>query len=290
MFYISIIVPTIRPISELRTLLDSISKIKGVRIEVILVNDDKSRQLKKSDFLYYDDELTVLNNSYGKGACSARNCGLDLARGTYCHFMDDDDEFLDVSVELEDMAESDLICFNALIAIDEMKYSTRHSYMGKSMIYGNTLGGLPRFLFRKKFLLDNGLRLPQNVRKYQDLAFLGQIQKFKPIIHFTPHLFMMANYSLNHDGISSRSAFKIEAYYRSLLSFCDKSVLHADKRNVVKGFLEFQAWYLVLSRPNLLVFLRLLMFDIQERQLLTALRHLFIYVFPRLLIKIRSTL
>ena len=290
MFDISIIVPTIRPVRHLRTLLDSIDKIKGVRIELILINDDKSRLLKNSDFLYYDDELTVLNNLYGKGACSARNCGLDVARGTYCHFMDDDDEFLDVSVELEDMAESDLICFNALIAIGEMKYSTRHSYQGKSMIYGNTLGGLPRFLFRRKFLSDNGLRLPENIRKYQDLAFLGQIQKFRPIIHFTPHLFMMANYSLNHDGISSRSAFKIEAYYRSLLSFCDKSVLHADKKNVVKGFLEYQGWYLVLSRPKLLVFARLLLFDMYEQRLLTALRHVFIYVLPRLVIKIRSIL
>lgn len=288
MFDLTIIIPTIRPIHRLGVLLNSIPRIKGVNIELIIVNDNKTRLLKKSDFSNYKGDLIILNNISGKGACSARNYGLSLARGTYCHFMDDDDEYLDIQIQLTALIESDIICFNALICTDNLIHSTRHFYKGKSMIYGNTLGGLPRFLFKRSFLLNNNLKFPIKLSKYQDLAFLGQAQNFKPNIYFSSDLLMKANYSFNHDGISSSSSFNITSYYRSLLSFSNKSIINTNKKSVIKGFLKFQGWYLIISRPSFRIFIKLLLTDIFEKQFSLAVKHLLIYMFPRSILKIRS--
>lgn len=103
---ISIVVATNRPVKFLKEILISIHKTSTLNLEVIVVNDDPSREVTNSDFEKFLEpnmsssnlfDLKIINNEKNSGPGFSRNCGINVAKGSYILFIDDDDE-LDLSV------------------------------------------------------------------------------------------------------------------------------------------------------------------------------------------------
>lgn len=93
---LSIIIPIYNVEEYLEECLDSIYEIKGIKKEVILINDgstDKSQDIINKYKEIYDDETVVIVQK-NKGLSSTRNAGIDVARGRYISFIDSDD-FID---------------------------------------------------------------------------------------------------------------------------------------------------------------------------------------------------
>lgn len=90
--FISIIVPVYNVENYLRECLDSISKLKTVTWEAILVDDgstDTSGQIC-DEYAKQDSRFRVIHQK-NAGVSAARNAGLDAAKGEWVWFVDSDD-------------------------------------------------------------------------------------------------------------------------------------------------------------------------------------------------------
>lgn len=92
---LSAIVPTFRRPEFLRRALASIANQTSLPCEVIVVDDDPSsltatQALAESSGL---DNVRTARNHRTPGASGARNSGMDIARGEFLAFLDDDDEW-----------------------------------------------------------------------------------------------------------------------------------------------------------------------------------------------------
>lgn len=96
---VSIVVPVY---NAARCIADTIMSVKSqtyTDYELILVDDgstDTSLEIMKA---YECENIRVLNNSEGKGAADARNCGIKEAKGRYIAFIDADDRWLPEKLE-----------------------------------------------------------------------------------------------------------------------------------------------------------------------------------------------
>lgn len=90
---ISIIIPIYNVEKYLKKCLDTVYSIKNIKKEIILVNDSSPDKCYKIIAEYekkYKNETIVINKENG-GLSSARNSGLEVAKGKYVSFIDSDD-------------------------------------------------------------------------------------------------------------------------------------------------------------------------------------------------------
>lgn len=90
---LSIIVPVYNVEKYLEECLESIYKIKNINFEVILVNDgstDNSLEILEKYKKNYEKITKIINKKNG-GLSSARNVGIEQAKGEYLAFIDSDD-------------------------------------------------------------------------------------------------------------------------------------------------------------------------------------------------------
>lgn len=97
---VSIIIPTHNRSNLLQRAVNSALNQTYDNIEVIVVDDgskDDTQTILKNN--YTDPRLKILKNDIPKGACHARNRGIQAANGEFITFLDDDDEFSSTRVE-----------------------------------------------------------------------------------------------------------------------------------------------------------------------------------------------
>lgn len=89
---VSVIVPIYNVQHYLKPCIDSICEQTYTRLEIILVDDGSTDDCGRicDDYAEIDSRITVLHKENG-GLSSARNAGLDMAKGEYISFVDADD-------------------------------------------------------------------------------------------------------------------------------------------------------------------------------------------------------
>ena len=92
---VSIIIPIYNGAAYIEYLVQQLNQQEQEGIEVVFVNDgskDDSLQILRSikENMQLSFEMTIVDQENG-GICRARNKGLDVARGEYIVFMDQDD-------------------------------------------------------------------------------------------------------------------------------------------------------------------------------------------------------
>lgn len=122
---LSIIIPVYNVEPYLRECLDSVFVQDLADCEVIAVNDgstDGSRAILEEYKERYPDVLTIVDKANG-GLSSARNAGVERAKGDYMYFVDSDDWLKPHAVETIRKAvsgdrEADVVYFDCLVTID----------------------------------------------------------------------------------------------------------------------------------------------------------------------------
>lgn len=179
---LSIIIPTIRGVSQINKVLEKIICYKNINIEILIINDDPAHQISQnlvhlnselSDLKLYEN-IIFINNTKNCGPGFSRNIGIERATGKYVCFLDDDDEidlrFL-ASIDFENH-EADIYfmrfedssgSFTNNDLFDVLKAEDTIT-LNKIITYWNSKQKLAThcqpYLFRKKFLTKENIFFP----------------------------------------------------------------------------------------------------------------------------------
>lgn len=102
---VSVIVPTFRRTKLLHKAIDSLISQTYKNIEIIVIDDNADENLKTENEKYFenlrDERIIYIQNSKNIGSAKSRNKGLNIAKGEYVTFLDDDDYYSPDKIEIQ---------------------------------------------------------------------------------------------------------------------------------------------------------------------------------------------
>lgn len=202
---IHVIIPVYNGEKYIMQAVDSVLKIQGIEIDIILVNDGSSDNsldiLRKLEREYINIHVISQENA---GVSAARNRGIEYVLDNnpinsedYIGFLDADDIWLDTISNVEDCAwENDIIEFSSLQSngrINRFKVLYQHEnkickLAGENMEWLSN-GHFGAALYKMKLIREYKLRFPVNVKRNEDVIFFRMATFSAKSIYFSS-LFM----------------------------------------------------------------------------------------------------
>lgn len=179
---ISIIVPIYNVEKYLDRCINSILNQTFSDFELILVNDgslDRSKEI--CDFYQNIDNRIILIDKKNEGVSSARNKGLDVAKGEYVYFLDPDDYIDSDAIEylynLNTYYSADISCYkmktykneilqSKLNLNEEINIYNKDEMIKEYCISGKFLYSVCNKLFKSKLFID--IRFDQEIKYGED--------------------------------------------------------------------------------------------------------------------------
>lgn len=198
----SVIVPIYNVEKYLPKCLDSLINQTLKDIEIICINDESPDGCDKILEAYANkDSRIIVVNQKNSGQGSARNRGLEIAKGKYIQFLDSDDFYEPNCCEemynlMEKHPDIDVACFDTNIIYDAYEYRKdfdsfyfQMRYQGKHTIKQAMMSMVDcncwNKIFRKSFIDKNALRFPEKLH-YEDYAFFWFWMTRVKYIYFYP--------------------------------------------------------------------------------------------------------
>lgn len=187
---LSIIIPVYNVELYLKECIESIRTQMTSTCELILI-DDGSTDCSGNicdEYASRNRRITVIHKKNG-GHSSARNLGLDAARGEYVCFVDSDDKIYQDSIaellRCIENTEADLYFLHGFKFFPDGTIVDLGDNIQEEQVNGKTrqevlkyIGSRPKYpgsactkVFRRGFLDENQLRFPENLTHSEDLAF-----------------------------------------------------------------------------------------------------------------------
>lgn len=187
---LSVIIPLYNNSSTLARCLHSVLLIEE-GVDVVVVDDGSDEDVRSivdrypSVRYFRQDHL---------GAATARNTGIQEARGDYLWFVDADDEVLpQASMLLSALADCrcDLFKMGTLLVGDRQGKAADVSFteeVSQAMIFGRDKGTLDHttYLYRRDFLLNHQLVYPERHSILEDSLFVLSCLDCNPTIYYNP--------------------------------------------------------------------------------------------------------
>ncbi|MDH7911516.1 glycosyltransferase family 2 protein [Winogradskyella sp. SYSU M77433] len=222
---VSIIIPLYNSVSFFEETIKSIIDQSYKNWEIIIVDDgseDGSYELAKE---YASDNIRVVKNR-GKGACAARNYGLDLAVGDYIQFLDADDLISEDKIQnqlaqLERNSKSITVCstkhfyesfHTGKITDRAFLYTTDNPKELLLNLYGadgehHNMIQTSAWLTPKSLIKDSG-PWNEDLSKDQDGEFFCRVATRAEKIIFTPNVFNYYRKHINGKNIANQKKRK----------------------------------------------------------------------------------
>lgn len=263
---ISVIVPIYNAKAYLEECFESLLAQTLKEIEIICINDgstdDSLSVIRKYAKL---DSRIVLINQENKGVGEARNVGIKNAKGDFIAFLDPDDTF-PYKETLENLYKAALeqnvfICGGSFLEYNpgtgKVLYSHDGFYKGfdfekdEVVLYKDYQFdyGFYRFIYKRKFLLENKLFFPKYSR-YQDPVFMVKAfikaQKFYALKQYT-YKYRQGNGCSN---LTEKKAFDLVCACNDILNLAKKYKLNKLYVLTLIGRLNTQYFNVLYSRMN----------------------------------------
>ena len=220
---ISIIVPVYNVDKYLSKCIDSIISQTYNEIELILVDDGSPDNSPKicDEYARKDNRIIVIHKENG-GVSSARNAGLDIAKGEYIGFIDPDDYIVSDMYEcmvnaIEKYNFDMVVCGYDYIdengnvtrpyKIKSDEILTQKQFVSMQFDMPPTVRhGVVNKLFRKS--LFSGIRFPENMHSSEDVYVIcSYVKKISDCVFIHKPLYknLVRNGSATHGGLSVES-------------------------------------------------------------------------------------
>lgn len=212
--YFSLIIPVYNSEGTLKRCLDSVMAQTYSDFEVLLVDDgstDGSLAICR-EYAGGDARFSVIHKDNG-GASSARNVGIDAAKGNWITFADSDDELFPRFFGLFNSAIESGGCENTLVnlnveVIDKNVVNTltqAAEYRNLDSFYNAPLyGSVWNKAFKKSILDDNGIRFDTALRFSEDCLFVAHYCSFMDSVvlikDFGYRFYFPGNYRTKYAG------------------------------------------------------------------------------------------
>lgn len=175
---LSIIVPVYNVEQYLPKCIDSLVAITNMDYEILLIDDgstDKSGTICDEYSKLYADKITAIHKENG-GVSSARNKGLELAKGEWIYFCDADDWIeSELFSNIKFNTNIDLINFGYSKDYNNKSYQVFNKagiyYTDKDLIHISFFGVCFTIL-RQEIINNNNIRFSSNLRLGEDIEFI----------------------------------------------------------------------------------------------------------------------
>lgn len=281
---ITVIVPVYNVENYLERCIDSIINQTYKKLEILLINDgskDKSGEIC-DDYAKKDDRIKVIHKENG-GVSSARNIGLEKARGEYISFIDADDWIEKNMYEemLKRIEESNvkMVRCSYYKEYDEKQEALEHIYKENQkinlkherqkvielLISGRLHAYLPLLLIKKSVISKN-LKFNTQVAMREDMIWLidlvCSLQSF--YIDITPyyHYYQNPNSATNSKKFEERNIKNMLVVYDEIYKILERNELLNIKLKELLAFSFFSrissevtTWIKENKKRDLLIYL-----------------------------------
>lgn len=263
---VSVLIPVYNVEDYLERCLDSVLNQTLTQIEVICVNDgstDRSPEILK-EYQENDSRIVIVNKQNG-GLPSARNAGIEKARGEYVGFVDSDDyvqpNMFEKLYKTAKAEKSDVVICGANILPEVPRASDwlyaclspshrKYEKFDPEMLF-NDMTVTP-FLWRtliKKSLIDqNHLRLKEDIMIGEDKAFQCKVYPLANSITVIPdklyNYFWCREGSLMNQTVYGDPEKKVLEHGRLVSHIADTVLHYEEKEDLKKAFLEWSIPFL----------------------------------------------
>lgn len=219
---VSVIIPTYKRPQALIKAIASVQAQSYSYWEVIIVDDndptDDARKQTSSVMAIYNDDMRIkyICHDVNKGACKARNTGLDAAKGEFVAFLDDDDLWIETKLEVQvaALSHSDAqICYSDMY--QEYRGLRRYfTCVDDSNLYMSLLKQGFGICTSALLISTQAMRsvggFDNNLPSMQDYDLLLRLTKKYTAIRIAKPLL---TYQLADDGISCNPVTKANGHY-----------------------------------------------------------------------------
>jgi glycosyltransferase involved in cell wall biosynthesis len=175
---VSVVIPVYNTAPYLRRCLDSVCNQTLWDIEIICIDDastDNSLEILR-EYEHKDFRVKLIDFPDNKGTGTARNAGIDTARGEYIGFVDSDDEveidFYGKLYQKADITDADIIK-GELRCIDyngtERKILRNDKVREDKLFFWDCFSSA---LYKSRFIHEKKIRFPAGIILGQDIVFL----------------------------------------------------------------------------------------------------------------------
>lgn len=211
--------------------------------EILLVDDgstDGSGPMCDAYAVGYSDFIRVIHKENG-GLSSARNAGIDAAKGEFIIFPDPDDwvepDYVEKLLEYHRQYDADLVCTGYFIDTetvytpakqDQLPIALSGAGAQKALLLPPQMGGFAwNKLYRLDLIRNNGLRFLDDVGITEDLDFAYRYLAFCRTICFAPSA--RTYHYFQRDGAATRSGFsrrKLDSLhtYEKIINDCQQTM------------------------------------------------------------------
>jgi glycosyltransferase involved in cell wall biosynthesis len=257
---VSVVVPVYNPGSSINRCIDSLLRqtLPSSEFEVVFVDDGATDETPALlDRLAEEHgHIRVLHEENSGWAGKPRNIGVEAARGEYVQFLDQDDVLGDDALRrLYDMGarnDADIVIGKVTSDFRGVPHGVFRENVERCTVRDFPLidSLTPHKMFRRRFLLDNGIAFPEGKRRLEDQLYMVQsylAAKSVSIVGDYPCYFYLRREDKKNAG-SAR--IEPEGYYtnlREVLDALDAGTEPGEFRNtLLRRFLRSE----VLSRVN----------------------------------------
>jgi len=184
---ISLIMPVYNASASLARSLEGIAAQSFKDFTLVVVDDgstDDSAAVIERFTKEHAIDCRLISAPVNGGVAAARNMALDAAEGEYVAFVDADDmadpSMLQAAVDTADSTGADIVGWDWTLGFERNgRYMRQYDYSSPLEALKHLMGGTMRwnlwlFLYRRKLLVDNGIRFTAGANMGEDMAFTIQ--------------------------------------------------------------------------------------------------------------------
>lgn len=191
---ISVIIPVYNIKDYISKCLESVINQTYKNIEIICVNDGSTDSSLKvlNEYAQKDKRIKIINNKH-MGLSASRNIAINNAKGEYIVFADGDDwlehNLIELAYNKISSCNADIVIYSYnivekdKIVPNKYLYKILEKYENKDIILSDLVSinhCVWDRMFKKKFLIDNNIRFPEEVVQNEDSVFDMICLNYKP--------------------------------------------------------------------------------------------------------------